>query len=188
MQKSWEKKEKEVILRFIFIFLSLVLVGAVVFLMDYSSGKSLDNSDIIILSSFAGFVTILFTVVMIYIRKKKNEERERREIYLQIPENERYPNVLENADRTINESRRQWTRAEPICESRIIQRRKINIRDFYGAITYENCAICKLALRKKQKIYQCENCLSLFHEKHLEEWLKSNTDYPVYGISMITYN
>lgn len=185
MKKSWAEKENDVILRFIFIFIGLILISAVVFLMDYSSGKPIDISNIIILSSFTGFLIILFTIVMIYIRKKKLKERERREIYLRIPENERYRNVLEETDRVINESRRQWVRTPPNYKPEIIQRRKTNIKNFFGEISNEKCAICKLALRKKQRIYQCESCLSLFHEKHLEEWLKNNVNCPVCGVIML---
>lgn len=185
MKKSWEEKERDTILRFIFIFVGVVAVAAVVFLVDYSSGKPIDISDIIILSSFAGFVIILFTIVMIYIRKKKLKERESREIYLRIPENERYRNVLEETDRVINESRRQWTRTPPNYQPEIIQRRKTNIKDFFGEICNEKCAICKLALRKKQRVYQCESCLSLFHEMHLEEWLRNNVNCPVCGVIML---
>ena len=51
--------------------------------------------------------------------------------------------------------------------------------DYVGGIEGKSCSICKLALRKKQKIYQCPYCGYLFHKEHIEEWLENHEDCPV---------
>ncbi|NHJ47544.1 MAG: hypothetical protein FK733_07140 [Asgard group archaeon] len=46
-------------------------------------------------------------------------------------------------------------------------------------ITQKYCSICKLELRDEQKFKQCPFCMSIFHEKHINEWLQKNKDCPV---------
>ena len=41
------------------------------------------------------------------------------------------------------------------------------------------CMICKLSLRKNQKIMKCPFCQSNFHSEHLQEWLRIADDCPV---------
>ncbi len=50
---------------------------------------------------------------------------------------------------------------------------------FKGKITGEKCSICKLDLRKKQRIVQCPYCYALFHYDHLYNWLEKNNNCPV---------
>jgi hypothetical protein len=46
------------------------------------------------------------------------------------------------------------------------------------------CMICKLEIRDQQIVFQCPNCLSYFHVKHLNEWLAKNNDCPVCNVSL----
>ena len=50
---------------------------------------------------------------------------------------------------------------------------------YKGAIKGKKCGVCKLDIRKKQKVVQCPYCLNLFHYDHLNDWFKSNKDCPV---------
>ncbi|NHK32146.1 MAG: E3 ubiquitin protein ligase [Asgard group archaeon] len=47
-----------------------------------------------------------------------------------------------------------------------------------------NCMICKLPLKKDQKISRCPMCHSLFHDSHIYEWLKIKGKCPVCSQSL----
>ena len=47
-----------------------------------------------------------------------------------------------------------------------------------------NCMICKLPLKKDQKISRCPMCHSLFHSSHIYEWLKIKGKCPVCSQSL----
>lgn len=94
--------------------------------------------------------------------------------------------LLADTDELIEESRRSRTGRErissnPSTEEIPVNKEKdwIHVRYYNGLVWGQKCAICKLELREDQKIVQCMNCKTLFHEKHLRQWLKNNTKCPV---------
>ena len=183
--RSWEERSKQATQKMIFMFLGFVLVAGVYFYMEYSAGNSISTTNIIMLSCFFGFLAIMFIGVKLYIRKKSKEEKEKIGQYSQFPPEERTQQVLDQADLTIRESRDQWHYSTPRYETVIRKRREIGIRDYNGELVGKTCGICKLELRRKQKVLQCVSCLSLFHEKHLKEWLATNTNCPICGNLLI---
>lgn len=74
----------------------------------------------------------------------------------------------------------------PSKNARVISRLNYKkIQDFHGVIDGQFCPICKLQLRKEEKIIQCKTCHSLFHKKHLIDWLTEHTDCPVCQTKLI---
>jgi len=63
---------------------------------------------------------------------------------------------------------------EPPSNETILQKMMFN-----GFRKGKTCAICKLDIRKRQKIVQCPYCQNLFHYDHLKDWFKNNKDCPV---------
>lgn len=57
----------------------------------------------------------------------------------------------------------------------------ISAVNFTSDLNKDVCMICKLFLKKKDSILQCPRCESLYHQKHLTAWLKSQTTCPVCG-------
>ena len=57
---------------------------------------------------------------------------------------------------------------------------------YKGNIEGKVCAICKLDLRKKQKIVACPQCQTLFHKEHLEEWLEKEEKCPICKMKIIS--
>ena len=55
----------------------------------------------------------------------------------------------------------------------------ILVEVFTGNIANQKCAICKLSFDDTETVFQCKNCLSLFHKEHLKQWLVNNTSCPV---------
>ena len=63
----------------------------------------------------------------------------------------------------------------------------IDLIAYSGELIQDNCSICKLQLREDQKLSHCPYCNSLFHEEHMEEWMKYNQDCPVCNQIIINY-
>ena len=132
--------------------------------------------------------TVLFLCLTIYLlvnylgltRRKRAWKKQIRE----IQEKKEEANYLDK-DRLmqfqdIQERSNEQTirRAIDIVEQEI-QRKKLLKYLYNGKIMTEICQICKLELRKNQKICQCPGCESLFHKEHLEEWLETESECPV---------
>ncbi|MHA1154687.1 MAG: RING finger domain-containing protein [Candidatus Heimdallarchaeota archaeon] len=54
-----------------------------------------------------------------------------------------------------------------------------SLKKFTNEENVELCAICRKNLKKNDLIYQCPNCSTFFHQNHLQEWLKANSECPV---------
>ncbi|MHA1462878.1 MAG: RING finger protein [Candidatus Heimdallarchaeota archaeon] len=54
-----------------------------------------------------------------------------------------------------------------------------SLKKFTNEENGEICAICRKNLKKDDLIFQCPNCSTFFHQNHLQEWLKANSECPV---------
>ena len=56
---------------------------------------------------------------------------------------------------------------------------EINLIEYKGECENRYCSICKLELRENQFIFMCPFCKSLFHKKHIIDWLENDSECPV---------
>lgn len=129
-----------------------------------------------------GGMSILSVIGLIVYRKKNRLQKEHfaemRELRIQRSSEERLVKLLLETDELVDESRRErlGTRKKSLS---LVTRREYNLTIYDGEVQNEKCSICKLNLRKKQQIVQCNKCLNLFHKKHLEDWLEKKDSCPV---------
>lgn len=128
---------------------------------------------------FTVAIAVYYILRKILASQKKKKEQERRNYMQQQRE-------VEELDGPI-------TRGEPVTSTPRINRNNITYKHrteddityisqqliFSGDKSNQTCGICKLEIRKKQKVYQCPNCFTLFHDDHFEEWIQNDTSCPI---------
>ena len=163
-----------------------LLLGIIIFTvyMILAGAEDLRTAAII----FLCIEIVLFLCLSIYLlvnylgltRKKRAWKRHVREMqegeegsnYLDKGRMMQFQDIQERSNESANR------RALDIVEEEL-RRKDLTKYLYQGKITNEICQICKLTLRKKQKICQCPGCNSLFHKNHLEEWLETENNCPV---------
>jgi len=170
----------------VFIFAGMTVL---IFILMVFRGDE-DRMQYLIFGGLMGvFTKIAVIALIISVAKRKKQKKqfaEMRELRLQQNPEERLGKLIKETDDLIEESRRERLSGRRGKKSiTLIEERRLLVGKYKGEIQNKTCAICKLELRKKQKILQCKECLSLFHQEHLEAWLEKNELCPVCNKTLV---
>lgn len=169
------EKLKNILSKVIFFLAFFIIITVVLFVLSDNINIANFAFLVNIMLFFTLFVLGVIIFVTIKIRKIKKEEEIKEAEKREMDSDERLENLLEDVDQFINESRRERIGLTTRKSKSALKKTRLNIDNYKGKIKNQKCSICKLELRKKQKIIQCTECLSLFHQEHLEEWLKNES-------------
>ena len=201
-----EKKKKnrrfKYLVTIILVFILAILIAAIIIInIVMSNSPSEPNPGLVILFSILMIVTLMTLMVIGQItsdlfgkEKIKNTTdrrvwRKRRKLIrdagldqLEDGQEALSPEELEERINARLANRQRTERRRPVIEilnetpsNELILEKMV----FKGVVKGKTCAICKLDIRKRQKITQCPHCQSLFHFNHLKDWFKNNNDCPV---------
>jgi len=165
-------------------FIILGLMIYTIFRVVIASEENTRGIAIVFLSLESVVFICLTLLLVIYLIAKTRQKRKWKKQFREIQEGEegqqyinkeevmRYQEVIE--ENRLREERRKIEIVEQKKKEKNLERFV-----FKGDIKGKICKICKLDLRKKQKVVACPQCQSLFHKEHLEEWLEKSQNCPV---------
>ncbi len=162
----------------IFMFGFLIAIIMMVFIPENEERRSYYITVCEILGGLIICAIIGLIASIVFHKRRKKSFAEEREKRLQRAADRRLATLLQETDALIDESKRERLGTGKKPHS-LITKREYNISNYNGEMKNKICSICKLAVRKKQQIVQCNKCLNIFHKKHLEEWLEKKDSCPV---------
>lgn len=159
---------------FLMVIVQIVLLTTLI--LGWEESEHGENVGLIFANSVLLLIIIITTSITIAIKRSQRKELAR--IAARPPNNPQVNHYVNNPitlDRySITNNSNPTTNNEPELKTSLIP--------YTGEKSGKVCMICKLEIRKGQKIMQCKECLSVFHKEHIEEWLETNKDCPVCNI------